>query len=175
MKGIFCILVVAGLMWINYPQTAYSTGVAPATYQSVELLNTVEMKEIWKPVKGYEGLYEVSNLGRVKSLERPIYRKCGRLHYTQKELILSTKRVGSHGYRYLNLCNRVQKAYTVHRLMMEAFIPNPENKKDINHIDGNKLNNVLSNLEWATRSENMVHMYKTGLRACNKYKPVTNS
>ena len=119
-------------------------------------------KEIWKDIKGYEKTYQVSNLGRVKSLERPIYRKCGRLHYIQKERILNQ----STGWRYCQLNLRAGKTthrFYVHRLVAITFLDNPENKPEVNHKDGNKLNNNLDNLEWTTCSENVQHAFRTGL------------
>ena len=106
------------------------------------------MKEIWKDIKGYEGLYQVSNLGRVKSLER--YDS-----YNKKvdEKILKTKE--NLGYIYVNLHkNGIQKGYKVHRLVAEAFIPNPDNKPCIDHINTIVTDNRVENLRWCTYSEN---------------------
>ena len=107
------------------------------------------MKEIWKDIKGYEGLYQVSNLGRVKSLER--YDS-----YNRKvdEKILKTKE--NLGYIYVNLHkNGIQKGYKVHRLVAEAFIPNPDNKPCVDHINTIKDDNRVDNLRWVTYEENM--------------------
>ena len=107
------------------------------------------MKEIWKDIKGYEGLYQVSNLGRVKSLER--YDS-----YNRKvdEKILKTKE--NLGYIYVNLHkNGIQKGYKVHRLVAEAFIPNPNNKPCVDHINTIKDDNRADNLRWVTYKENM--------------------
>lgn len=113
------------------------------------------MIEIWKDIKGYEGLYQVSNLGRVKSLENRSNHK--------NQLIMKQSIV--RGYKQITLCkNKVQKMYKVHRLVAETFIPNPNNKNQVNHIDGNKRNNCYYNLEWCTASENMKHAFKTGLK-----------
>ena len=101
------------------------------------------MIEEWKDIKGYEGLYQVSNLGRVKSL------KFG------KERILKTG-VDRYGYISVNLYkNNKRKLCKVHRLVAEAFIPNLENKPEVNHLDEDKTNNMVSNLEWCTRNENV--------------------
>lgn len=96
-------------------------------------------KEVWKPIKGYEGLYEVSNLGRVRKI---IYKEMkGEDHL---------------GYRRLNLTkDGVTKPYLVHRLVAEAFIPNPENYPIINHIDECPSNNHVDNLEWCDQKHNM--------------------
>ena len=109
------------------------------------------MKEEWRPIKGYEGLYKVSNMGRVKSL------------YYGKERILKTRN-GLHGYKHVILSKQAtKKTSRVHRLVAEAFIPNPMNLPVVNHLDGNKHNNCVFNLEWCTVKENTNHAIKTGL------------
>ena len=118
--------------------------------------------EIWKDIKGYEGYYQVSNLGRVKSIER-LVRKSTK-QYMAKSYIL-TSALTIHGYYFVALCRNSRcKSKTIHRLMLKAFIPNPKNKKCINHINGIKTDNRLENLEWCTHSENLKHAYKMGLR-----------
>lgn len=114
------------------------------------------MQEIYKPIKDYEGLYEVSNLGNVKSLSKI------RGRALTGERLLKSHIVN--GYVMVTLC-KDSKPFnaSVHRLIAEAFIPNPENKETINHIDGNKQNNSIDNLEWATQRENNIHAYRTGL------------
>ena len=117
------------------------------------------MKEIWKDIKGYEGLYQVSNLGRIKSLKNDNI-KYG--HY--KEFIISQNNNNSFNYWRCGLCkNGVVKKYAIHRLVAEAFISNPYNLPQVNHIDGNKSNNTINNLEWVTCSENIQHSFKLGL------------
>ena len=102
------------------------------------------MKEEWKDVIGYEGLYQVSTLGRVYSKKTNLY------------LVQMSKR----GYMAVNLYfNRKMSTRTVHRLVALAFIPNPENKPQVNHIDYDRTNNKLSNLEWVTVQENSDHSY----------------
>ena len=118
------------------------------------------MKEIWKDVEGYEGLYQVSNLGNVKSLSfgaRNI-----RKSNVHKLLKLSPTNCGY--YKVQLYKNGKAKMMYVHRLVATAFIPNPEEKPQINHIDGNKANNASFNLEWASCSENQRHAISTGLR-----------
>ena len=122
-----------------------------------------EQQEIWKDIKGYEGFYQVSNMGRVKSLERIILNINGKKRII-KEKILKHKNISS-GYLAVILykCCKGKTMY-IHRLVANAFIDNPNNYIDVNHIDGNKCNNFFSNLEWVTRSNNIKHAYNTGLR-----------
>ena len=101
------------------------------------------MKEIWKDVEDYEGLYQVSNLGRVKS------------SYTNRIL---KGRKHTHGYLMVNLYkNSNVSNKMIHRLVAQAFIPNSENKPQVNHVDEDKTNNVVSNIEWMTATENINH------------------
>lgn len=116
------------------------------------------MTEIWKDIVGYEGLYQVSNLGRVKSL--PKYDRKGRFH---SERIKAPANNGT-GYLVVNLKHDgKQQMRTVHRLVAEVFLPNDNTSLEINHIDGDKSNNCVNNLEWCTRSENIRHAVKNGL------------
>lgn len=117
--------------------------------------------EIWKPVVGYEGLYEISNLGRLKSVSRTVnHSKTGSRKIPEK--IKTPTDIKGYFCCYLYREN-VGKRFAIHRLVAEAFIPNPENKPEVNHIDGDKHNNNLSNLEWVTPSENMRHALNAGL------------
>lgn len=111
------------------------------------------MEEIWKDIEGYEGWYQVSNLGRVRSVERYVnYKKTG-LSF-RKSRILKLKS-DYYGYRSVNLSvNCKVKTYKVHRLVAQAFIPNPNNLPCINHKDENKSNNFVSNLEWCSIAYN---------------------
>lgn len=121
------------------------------------------MCEIWKPVIGYEGHYEISNYGIVKSISRIIVDKNGRIS-KKNELILKPG-INRDGYLQVGLSiNNKLFSHYVHRLVAEAFIENPFNKTTVNHKDGNKLNNHISNLEWATKSEQAIHSLDMGLR-----------
>ena len=129
-------------------------------------------KEVWKDITGYEGLYQVSNLSRVKSLDRYKKAKSGKL-YIRKGRVLKSIINGSKYYQVCLYKNNTQKIILVHRLVAKAFIPNPDNKPQINHIDNNPSNNNISNLEWTTQSENIRHADKQGRRDFSKfYKPV---
>lgn len=115
-------------------------------------------KEIWKPIKDYEGLYEVSNFGRIRSLPR-------QGTHSKNIHIISQNNKNSKGYWHCGLTKKgKQKTLSVHRLVAEAFIPNNDNLPQVNHIDGNKLNNNVNNLEWCTNIYNMQHSIKLGLR-----------
>lgn len=120
------------------------------------------MSEIWKDIPGFEGLYQVSNLGRVKSLPRQRKGR-GKGFRTTPEKVLTPIRVGD--YLGVQLCDleRVEKRY-VHRLVAQSFLENMEGKREVNHIDGNKHNNMVTNLEWCSHSENGIHAFRTGLR-----------
>lgn len=108
------------------------------------------INEIWKPIKGYEGLYEVSNFGRVKSLN---YNRTG------EEKIL--KFLENKKYLSVSLWkNKKYKQYKVHRLVAITFIPNPDNKPYVNHLDCDPSNNNVNNLEWCTQKENMQYAGK---------------
>ena len=115
------------------------------------------MQEIWKDIPGYSGKYRVSNLGNVMSRN---YLNTG----IDRPLVLNKHHSG---YIFVRLCNGAgvkQKNKTVHILVANAFIPNPLNKPCVNHIDGNKANNRVDNLEWVTYKENTEHAIKHGLR-----------
>lgn len=105
-------------------------------------LTYTENNEIWVDIKGFEGLYQISNLGRVKSVTRNLIRK---IQVNKKHI---------YGYCEITLSkNNKDFRYKIHHLVAEHFIPNPYNKPQVNHIDGNKLNNTVSNLEWVTYEE----------------------
>lgn len=108
------------------------------------------MEEIWKDVKGYEGRYQVSNKGRIKSFLKSSRYPDEKGHVIKPHI--------ARGYAFSCLSkNGKAKNYLVHRLVAQAFIPNPNNLKEINHIDENKLNNCVENLEWCTRNYNMAY------------------
>ena len=119
-----------------------------------EVKESKDTEEIWKPIPGYEGLYEVSNKGRVKSLERDIICKNGvKRHY--KERIMNGS-LDTRGYLQVSLGNNKgeRKFLWVHQIVATTFIPNPENKPQVNHKDEVKTNNCVDNLEWMTAKEN---------------------
>lgn len=131
--------------------------------------------EIWKPVKNYEGIYEISSYGNLRSVDRQCIYKNGttkllkgkpkKLQYIQDKYVITTLSK-----------NNTLKTFTVHSLVAEAFLPRIANKTQINHIDGNKHNNHIENLEWVTPSENKLHAFQTGLQkrtGISKYHNVT--
>lgn len=106
--------------------------------------------KIWKPVKGFEGRYEVSNKGQVRGLKR-------------SSLLAPT--IKANGYHSVKLYDGSKYTHKyIHRLVAEAYLDNPESKRTVNHLDGNKGNNDSDNLQWTTHSENHLHAYSTGLK-----------
>lgn len=104
------------------------------------------MTEQWKQIKGYEGLYEISNHGRVRSFHKKPFIMKQWMHYK--------------GHMFIHLNNMGRRKFFVHRLVALAFIPNPENKDVVNHIDSNKANNLVTNLEWMTGAENTRYYFE---------------
>lgn len=123
------------------------------------------MKELWKPIKGYEERYLISSCGRVKRIARTIpsnFYNC----FDRKlpEMILKPRKT-KNGYLIISLFNGIfQKNYFIHRLVAEAFINKPEGKNYIDHLDGDKLNNYYKNLEWVSIAENNKRAYDLGLK-----------
>ena len=113
------------------------------------------MQEVWKPIEGTEGKYEVSNTGKVRS---------NGTHVTRGIRELNPK-TDKYGYQTLTIFyNNKKRSRTVHRLVAEAFIPNPDGFPQINHIDGDKTNNAVGNLEWCTVRHNIKHAFDIGLK-----------
>jgi len=122
-----------------------------------------ELYEIWKPVNGYEGIYEISNLGRVKSLN---YRRTG-----NEKILKQVKK--TKGYLALTLYkNGSYKQHRIHRLVADAFIPNPDNLPQVNHIDEDVTNNRVDNLEWCDNKYNCNYGNRTKRSATSHYKKI---
>ena len=112
----------------------------------------MENNEIWKPIKGYEGNYEVSNIGNVRSIDRIVKYSNGREYHKKGQRLIPTD--NGKGYLIVGLKN---KNHYVHRLVADTFIEHPNGKDFVNHIDYNRKNNTVENLEWCTVSENIKH------------------
>lgn len=114
------------------------------------------MKEIWTDIFGFDGKYQISNFGNIKSVRRERYSQQTR-----------------NGYKIVTLFNgKHKRTVLVHRLVALHFIPNPGFLEEVNHIDGNKSNNKVTNLEWCTHSKNILHAVKTGLQVPHNARPV---
>lgn len=123
---------------------------------------------VWKDIEGYEGLYQVSDTGEVRGLDR---KTTGNRHRTIKGTVLKKGKTTT-GYWLVVLSkDGKSKTHKVHRLVAKAFIENPLGKPNVNHIDNNPLNNNVSNLEWCTQSENVAHAYRIG---AHKKRPMPN-
>lgn len=116
--------------------------------------------EIFKDIEGYEGLYQVSNLGNIKSL-----------HCNKEKILKPTIRSNNYKYYFVGLLKDGKRKYfAVHRLVAMMFIPNPSNYEQVDHLDGNKLNNNVKNLEWVTPKENTNRAWKKGLAKNTEYQ-----
>lgn len=130
-------------------------------------------EEVWKPVVGYEGFYEVSNLGRVRSVGKEVVQmNHGKYRKTYYSAKIITQFYHWNGYLRVHLTtHKKTKSVFVHRLVAQAFIPTPNENLTVNHKNGKKDDNRLENLEWCTQQENINHAIKTGLIK-NRKKPV---
>jgi hypothetical protein len=115
-------------------------------------------EEIWKDIRGFEGYYQISNHGRVRSLDRIIPTK--KFNIKRKGEVMSTS-LNTKGYPHIRLCkNGKRETFRVHRLVAQTFLPNPNNDEIVNHKDSNKTNNNLDNLEWCSEMDNRQHARK---------------
>jgi hypothetical protein len=122
-------------------------------------------EEIWKDIEGYEQFYQISNQQRVKSLDRTVICKDGQIKPIKGRILKQRVDNRGKGYYIVTLCRRAIKVdFSIHRLVALAFIPNPDNLPEVNHIDGDTRNNDISNLEWCTHQQNCLHAYKANLR-----------
>ena len=127
--------------------------------------------EFWLPVRGYENMYEVSNFGNVRSLDRIVGARSGGQRFQKGALL----KPGMDSRGYLQVClnkDGSHKMHLVHRLVVKAYMANDGVRNDVNHIDSNRTNNNLENLEWVTKSENQLHAYRMGRRP-KKYNKAT--
>lgn len=125
-----------------------------------------EAIEQWRPITGYSGIYEVSNRGQVRSLDRVVHHPKKTQRYKGKIL---KQRLGGAGYLIVNLSiDGVKKTHSVHRLVAEEFVTGSIFQPHVNHIDLDRTNNGADNLEWVTQAENNAHSYRArgGIRSC---------
>lgn len=118
--------------------------------------------EEWRDIKGYEGFYQVSNIGNVRSVTHTTVHRDGKVVRYEGKML--TPHNGDSGYKFVNLSkNGIVNLTNIHRLVAETFLPKDDGKNVVNHKDGNKHNNTVGNLEWVTYSENSKHAARTGL------------
>ena len=121
------------------------------------------MTEIWKDIKGYEGFYQVSNIGKIRSVDRLVHNP--RYGFQKLKGKLLSASPNSHGYPQIGLTQKgKRKTLKVHSLVALYFLDKISNKNEVNHKDGDKLNNRVENLEWCTRSENILHAFAFDLK-----------
>jgi len=124
-----------------------------------ELLSEMERHPVWADIKDFEGFYQVSNYGVMRSLDRTVVHSNGRLQFVKGSVMKQT--YDKDGYLKVTLNKNGAKAYKrVHQIVAQTFIPNPENKPLPNHLNGVKDDNRVTNLRWATYSENLIHAYR---------------
>ena len=124
-------------------------------------------EEIWKDITGFNGYYSISNYGNVKRNFRITERSDKRRIKLKEKMLRSA--YNERGYLHIRLIkDNERKTYRINRLVAMEFVPNPNNYKEVNHIDGVKDNNYYKNLEWCTRSQNIQHAFKNGLLRTNK-------
>jgi len=145
--------------------TTFTRGYLPNWTAFVDVAGVLFMdntEEIWLPIKDFDGYYDISSYGRVRSVDRIVTNsRCGTQKVLGKILNLSMDR---YGYCKVVLSkNGIVYYFTAHRLVAQTFLPNPENKKTVNHKNGVKTDNWVGNLEWATESENTQHAHAHGL------------
>jgi hypothetical protein len=130
------------------------------------------MNEIWNDIKDFEGWYEISNIGNIRSKTRIIEHKKDNLNRQKNQISkgkIRKKTINNKGYEYVQLFKncKIVKRY-IHRMVAESFLSNEFDKKEVNHKDGNPLNNHVDNLEWVTKNENMKHALDSGLYTTEK-------
>ena len=131
------------------------------------------VSERWADIVGYEGRYRISSAGNVLSVGHSIVDSDGRMRVFPDKIITPCYgRNPRHAYAHINLNNPdgTQQRVRIHRLVAEAFIPNPEGLPQVNHKDGNKANNNVENLEWCTIRDNLLHSFRTGLHPNEKFE-----
>lgn len=130
-------------------------------------------EEIWKDIEGYEGLYQVSNLGRVRSLDRSVVNKLGRKFFYKGQIIKHCYTEDGYAMVSLSDKNKIRKTHRVHRLVAQAFLPNPKNKPQIDHKNRIRDDNRLENLRWVTYHENNMNQKEYEHKgSCNPKKPI---